>query len=70
MIKGAYEYLFHCNEYDGKWYCFHREDANAYWSGGFNRIGPQRTMRLASGQTPGEAWKNMQLQHESNTELQ
>jgi len=70
MIKEAYNYLFHCNEYSGQWHCFHRDDSNAYWSGSFNRIGEQYPIRTASGKTPNEAWKNMQLLNEPIAEVQ
>lgn len=59
MIKGTYNYIFHCNEHSGKWYCFHRDDSNAYWSGSSDRTGKQHPIRIGSGKTPNEAWKNI-----------
>ena len=69
MIKDTYNYMFHCNEYTGLWHCFHSDDTNAYWSGSFNHKGEQYPIRVSSGKTPDEAWKNMQLLNELVTEI-
>ena len=49
----AYNLLFNRNNYDGKWYCFTREDVNSY----FNNRNNEHA-KIASGSTQESAFEN------------
>jgi hypothetical protein len=52
-IKPGYNHLFNRNQYDGKWYCFTRNDTDNYFSDRSNK-----DAKIASGSTQEEAFKN------------
>jgi hypothetical protein len=48
-----YNHLFNRNHYDGRWYCFTRDDINAYFSDRNNKAA-----KISSGLTQEEAFAN------------
>jgi hypothetical protein len=65
-MKDSYNYLFHFNEYTGKWYCFHREDEPEYWNGGLGRP-LELSPKISAGTTPLEAWEKIKPTYEPHT---
>ena len=50
-MKDSYMFVFHYNEFDHLWHCFHRDDYRGYWN-------DRKSIKLGKGKIPELAFKN------------